>query len=122
MLVTAVNVSRDTKQLVRQSRESSEGIDQDEGLTALPHGRANAAAASGLPCSVWCVRFIQFRVDEWICLLSTCIGGKNINYTLLVSSKAKRKAGSPIGLKRTTALRQLQVAQAAVGIETIKTQ
>ena len=66
-------------------------------LTALPHGYTNAAAACGLPSSVWCVQFIQFRGDKCVRRLCMCVMGKNINYSLLVSSEAKRKAGSPTG-------------------------
>ena len=65
---------------------AARGLDQSAGLllilTALPHGHANAAAATGLPSGVCCVRFIQFRGDKWVRLLCTCVKGEDINYIL----------------------------------------
>lgn len=72
-----VKVSRE--QLVEQR-----GLDQGEGhlliLTALPHGHTNGEAASGLPSSVWCVQFMQFRGDEWVCLWCMCVMGEKYKF------------------------------------------
>lgn len=76
LLVREVEVSRDTKQLVEQSRGSREKLRSGHILTALPHGHANAAAASGLQSSVCHVWFIQFRGDGRICVLCLCCGKK----------------------------------------------
>lgn len=64
------------------------GLDQGAGLllilTALPHGHANAAGASGLPSSVCCVQFIQLRGEEWKCLLCESAVAKDIKASLFL--------------------------------------
>ncbi len=93
------------------------GSDQGTGLllilTALPHGHANAAAASGLPSSVQCAQFMQFSGDEWVRLLCMCCKGKTINYSYN-TNRAKRTTAPRH--QSSGVLRELQAYCSSTGL------